>query len=147
MKILKLMLIVALGSPIVTFAQKAEIPSVVTSNFSKEYDVVNPETNVNWVIKDDKFIAKFRLEDKKSEITYNSNGLKLESLVEISKERLKHYHYDYVTENYPKAIIFHAYLQNSEVAPERMVLDIMEDGKTTRLYFRPDGTFFQEVKL
>jgi hypothetical protein len=147
MKILKLMLIVALGSPMVAFAQKTEIPGAVTSNFSKEYDVVNPETNVNWVIKDDKFIAKFKLEDKKSEITYNSNGLKLESLVEISKERLKHYHYDYVKENYPKAIIFLAYLQNSEVAPERMVLDIIEDGKTTRLYFRPDGTFFQEVKL
>jgi hypothetical protein len=147
MKFVKIIMFCVICLPISGISQNIEIPSVVLSSFSSEFSDKNQSNTLTWEMKDDKFIAKFKFEDKKSEITYNSNGMKIEFLVEISKERLKHHHNDFVTENYPNAVIFHAYLQNSAVAPERIVLDIIENGKTIRLYFRPDGTFFEEKRF
>jgi hypothetical protein len=147
MKISKIIIITALSLPIFGFAQNnTEIPQAVKDSFKKEYEVANQELAINWIKKDDTFIAKLVSEDKKSEITYNTDGQKLESLVEISKERLSTSNTDYIKLNYSKAKIQTVYLQNSAVAPERIVIDIIENGKTIRLFFRPDGTFFEEKR-
>lgn len=151
MKIAKILIVTALSLPFFGFAQNIEVPKAVLQAFDSEYKNVIENNELAWAMiwekKENSFVAKFVSEDKKSEITYNFEGQKLESLIEISKERLKHHHYDFVTENYPKATILHVYLQNSAVAPERMVLDIIENGKTIRLFFRPDGTFFEEKRF
>lgn len=149
MKISKYLVITALSLPIFGFAQNSQVPKVVTEAFDSEFRNVNEELawSMTWEKKDDKFVAKLLSDGKKSEITYNSNGQKLESLVEISKERLLPSNFEFVKTNYSQAKIQTAYLQNSEVAPERIVIDITEKGKTIRLYFRPDGTFFEEKSL
>jgi hypothetical protein len=150
MKISKIVLITALSLPIFGFAQNVQVPKVIMDAFNAEYGNFNKTEvlawSMTWTTNDDKFIAKIDSDGSKSEITYNTDGQKLESLVEISKERLSSANLEYIKSNYSKAKIQTVYLQNSAVAPERIVIDIIENGKTIRLFFRPDGTFFEEKR-
>lgn len=142
MKISKFIIITALSLPVFGFAQNATVPNLVSDSFSKEYQDVKP----TWSSTNENFVAKFTVNNMKNELTYNSEGQKIESLVEISKERLQASNSEYIKLNYSKAKVQTVYIQNSAVAPERIVIDIIENGKTIRLYFRPDGTFFEEKR-
>lgn len=147
MKSMKKILVAALFIPFTFSAQKLEVPAAVNATFTNEYKALEGNPTIVWELLNDRYVVRFSSEDKKSEIIYDASGLKLESLVEVSKERLSHQHLDYIKENHKNAKVSHVYLQSSEVAPVRFVVDVVKSGATSRLFFRPDGTFFEEVKL
>jgi hypothetical protein len=141
--------IILLGTSLMVLsitAQKNEVPTQVKNEFAKTYNLPS-ETSTSWVTNENSYTVTFTSQGFKNEITYNKDGQRIESLSEMSKARLNEKQIAYINANYKKAKILHTYLLQSEVAPERYVIDLEMDGITTRLFFRPDGEFQTEQKL
>jgi hypothetical protein len=127
-------------------AQKNNVPEGILTQFTQQYNLPSGTESI-WKQNENSFTVSFTNQGFKNEITYNMEGVQIESLLEMSKGRLNETQISYINEHYKKAKIQATYLLQSAVAPERYVVDLVLDGQRTRLFFRPDGEFHMEQKL
>jgi hypothetical protein len=119
--------------------KKVSVPSVVSSNFAKEF----PGKKAKWGMEDGGYEAEFKINGSEASVVYDKTGHRKELELEIKTTELPANALEYVKKNYPAIKISEA----AKITDNKNVVtyeaEIKKDGKKNDLIFDASGKFIK----
>jgi len=139
MKNLSVYALLAISTITTSCAQEKKVPENIVKAFEKEH----PNTKVSWDFEKEGYEAEFEINEKDASESYDFNGKKIASEIEIEKRELPQNILQYLSKNYPKNKI----KETAKITDSNKVItyevELKIDGKKQDLLFSSTGNFIK----